>query len=287
MKPNSGKARPPVPIEKRPEEWDFRWVGSEAEAGHLLVLEQAREALRQADMSLTTTREKKALLRLVMAMTIWGWTNCSDRERKAVEGLRRSAFISGVIIDYADAKELALNGLPTGFEMRHLIRRISQAVPDADDQLHIKVLAKSVPVTPPGFVRHTFLLVKVPPGFTSGKAKGQFSAWADANLPADPKRKGGRPELPSLGLQRLAFFRFNQAYGHPRPYAGFAVSVREQASKVMQPEFTDFGNRMYAPFMNPRANQPRAATWSESVAIVRKELAPIVDELLDAVKGLA
>lgn len=287
MKPNSPKARPPVPVEKRPEEWDFRWVGSEAEAGHLLVLEQAREALRQADMRLTTAREKKALRRLVMAMTIWGWTNSSDRERKAVGGLSLSAFISGVIIDYADAEEVALNGLPTGFEVRQLIRRISKTAPDADDQLHIKVLPKGVPVTPAGFVRGTFLLAKVPPGFTARKAKAQFSAWADANLPADPKRKGGRPELPSLGLQRLAFYRFDQAWEGPRAYAGFAVSVRGGASDVVRAEFTEFGNRMYAPFMNPKANQPKAATWSESVAIVRKELAPIVGELVDAARSLA
>jgi hypothetical protein len=55
----------------------------------------------------------------------------------------------------------------------------------------------------------------------------------------------------------------------------------------MASEFTEFGNRMYAPFMNPKANQPKAATWSESVSIVRKELAPIVDELVDAVKSIS
>jgi hypothetical protein len=287
MKPNSRKARPLVPIEKRPEEWDFRWVGSEAEAGHLLVLEQAREALRQADMRLTTTREKKALRRLVMAMTIWGWTNSSDRERKAVEGLSCSAFISGVIIDYAGAEELALNGLPTGFEVRHLIRRISKPDPDAEAKVRIDVLRKGVPVEPSSFSRDSWLLVKVPPGFTARKATAQFSEWAKVNLPAEKKLKGGRPELPSLGLQRLAFYRFDQAWEGPRAYAGFAVSVRGGASDVVRPEFTEFGNRMYAPFMNPKANQPKAATWSESVSIVRKELAPIVAELVDVVKSIS
>ena len=287
MKPNPRKPNRQAPIEQRPVEWDFRWVGSEVEADFVLVLEQAREALRQADMRLTTGREKASLRRLVMAMTIWGWTHSPDRELKAIEGLRHSAFIPGVIIDFADHEELAQHGLPTGFAMRHLIRRISKSAPDTDAQLRIKVLPKGIPTTPPRFVRDTFLLAQVPPGFTARKAKAQFATWADANLPADPKLKGGRPELPSLGLQRLAFFRFAQAWEHPRAYAGFAVSVREQASKIMQPEFTDFGNRMYAPFMNLKANQPRATTWSESVSIVRKELAPIVAELVETVKSLS
>ena len=55
----------------------------------------------------------------------------------------------------------------------------------------------------------------------------------------------------------------------------------------MASESTEFGNRMYAPFMNPKASQPKAATWSDSVSIVRKELAPIVAELVDVVKSIS
>ena len=37
MKPNSRKPKPQAPIDQRPVEWDFRWVGSEAEAEHVLA----------------------------------------------------------------------------------------------------------------------------------------------------------------------------------------------------------------------------------------------------------
>jgi len=287
MKPNSRKPKPQAPIDQRPVEWDFRWVGSEAEADHVLALEQAREALRQADMRLTTSHEKAALRRLVMAMTVRGMLTAEPRLLGLVEGLKRSAFVAGVVAVLVGPSGLRQVELPTAFELRHRIRSISDQKLSPGAQLHITPLLKGQQFTPWPATTDKFFVFRLHQRMTASRAKEQFAEWADANLSAAPKLKGGRPELPSLGLQRLAFFRFNQACGHPRPYAGFAVSVREHATKSMHPEFTDFGNRMYAPFMDPQANQPKAATWSESVSIVRKELAPIVAELVEAVKSLS
>ena len=287
MKPNTPKPKPSALIEQCPVEWDFRWVGSEAEAEHVLALELAREALRQADMRLTTSHEKAALRGLVMAMTVWGMLTAEPKLLGLVDGLKRSAFVAGVVAAFVGPSGLREVELPAAFVLRHLIRSISDQKLSPGAQLHITLLSKGQHFTPWSATTDKFFVFRLHQGMTASRAKEQFAEWADANLSAAPKFKGGRPELPSLGLQRLAFFRFNQACGHPRPYAGFAVSVREHATKSMQPEFTDFGNRMYAPFMNLKANQPRATTWSESVSIVRKELAPIVTELVEAVKSLS
>ena len=287
MKPNPRKPKLQAPIDQRPVEWDFRWVGSEAEADHVLALEQAREALRQVDMHLTTSREKAALLRLVMAMTARGAIAADPKLLSLVHGLKRSAFGAGVIAAFIGPSALREVELPTAFELRHRIRSISAQKPSPGAQLHITPLSKGQHFTTWLATSDKFFVFRLDQGMTAGRAKEQFAEWADANLPAGPKRKGGRPELPSWGLQRLAFFRFTQGCAQPRPHAAFAVSVREHASKSMASEFTEFGNRMYAPFMNPKANQPKAATWSESVAIVRKELAPIVAELVAAVKSLS
>ena len=287
MKPNSRKPKPQAPIDQRPVEWDFRWVGSEAEADHVLALEQAREAIRQVDMRLTTSREKAALNRLVMAMTARGMITAEPKLLGLVDGLKRSAFVAGVIAAFIGPSGLREIELPTAFELRHRIRSISDRKLSPGAQLHITPLTKGKHFTPWPATTDKFFVFRLHQGMTAGRAKEQFAEWADANLPAGPKRKGGRPELPSWGLQRLAFFRFAQASTQPRPHAAFAVSVREHASKSMASEFTEFGNRMYAPFMNPKANQPKAATWSESVSIVRKELAPIVAELVDVVKSIS
>lgn len=287
MKPNTPKPKPSALIEQRPVEWDFRWVGSEAEAEHVLALELAREALRQADMRLTTSREKTALHRLVMAMTARGTIAADPELLSLVYGLKRSAFVAGVISAFVRPSELREVDLPTAFKLRHRIRSISDQKLSPGAQLHITPLSKGKHFTPWPATSDKFFVFRLNQGMTAERAKEQFAEWADANLPAGPKRKGGRPELPSWGLQRLAFFRFAQASEQPRPHAAFAVSVREHASKSMASEFTEFGNRMYAPFMNPKANQPKAATWSESVSIVRKELAPIVAELVDVVKSIS
>jgi hypothetical protein len=268
-------------------EWDFRWVGSEAEAEHVLALEQTREALRQADMRLTTSREKVALHRLIMAMTPRGAIVADPKLLSLVSGLKRSAFVAGVIAVFIGPSVLREVELPTAFKLRHRIRSISDQKLSPGAQLHITPLSKGQHFTPWPATSDKSFVFRLHQGMTAERAKEQFAEWADANLPAGPKRKGGRPELPSLGLQRLAFFRFAQASTQPRPHAAFAVSVREHASKSMASEFTEFGNRMYAPFMNPKANQPKAATWSESVSIVRKELAPIVAELVDVVKSIS
>jgi len=287
MKPNPRKPKLQAPIDQRPVEWDFRWVGSEAEADHVLVLEQAREALRQVDMRLTTSREKADLLRLVMAMTARGAIAADPKLLSLVHGLKRSAFVAGVIAAFIGPSGLREVELPTAFELRHRIRSISGQKPSPGAQLHITPLSEGQHFTTWPATSDKFFVFRLDQGMTAGRAKEQFAEWADANLPAGPKRKGGRPELPSWGLQRLAFFRFTQGCAQPRPHAAFAVSVRAHANEGMAAEFTEFGNRMYAPFMNPKANQPKAATWSESVAIVRKELAPIVAELVAAVKSLS
>jgi hypothetical protein len=118
-------------------------------------------------------------------------------------------------------------------------------------------------------------------------AKDDFAVWADANLPAGTVRVGGRPDLPSVKLLRLAFYRFDERWEHPRPYAGFAVAVRKLAKGGLSSAFTDFGSRCYVSFMNPKANQPKPSNWSEYVSFARAELEPLVAEVVEVAKSLA
>ena len=193
MKPNSRKPKPLAPIDQRPVEWDFRWAGSEAEAEHVLALELAREALRQADMRLTTSREKTALHRLVMAMTARGAIAADPELLSLVYGLKRSAFVAGVISAFVRPSELGEVELPTAFKLRHRIRSISDQKLSPGAQLHITLLSKGKHFTPWPATSDKFFVFRLHQGMTAERAKEQFAEWADANLPAGPKRKGGRP----------------------------------------------------------------------------------------------
>jgi hypothetical protein len=185
---------------------------------------------------------------------------------------------------YAGQAAGALGRLPPAIQRsKHIQATTSQQMRPIVD---VRTLSPGQTFRSFSFSDETYLVVKIPKGVPSGMAKDEFAAWADANLPAGTVRVGGRPVLPSVKLLRLAFFRFEQRWEHPRPYAGFAVAVRTQAKGGLSSSFTDFGNRNYAPYMNVKANQPKPSTWTEYVSEARDELEPLIAEVVEAAKSL-
>jgi hypothetical protein len=284
MKPGSKGKPDQQPIELLPVEWDFRWVGSEEESGEVYVLELAREVLRQAEKRLKEKKEKRAFAELIEAMcfTVNGMSSVVGLE--ALKRLNKASFVAGVMMTYAGHKGAALNRLPPAIERLKQIK--SNTSHPGGGIVGINPLPAGQAFRPLCLSDETYLVVRIPKGATARMAKADFSAWADTNLPAGAVHVGGRPDLPSVKLVRLAFFRFQERWQHPRPYAGFAVAVRAHAKGGMETLFTDFGNRCYAPYMNAKANQPKPSNWSEYVSAAKAELEPLIAEVVEAAKSL-
>lgn len=285
MKPGSKVKQDEQPIERLPVEWDFRWVGSEEEADEVYVLELSREVLRQAEKRLKGRKEKQALADMVEAMVFPVNGLPSPKISAAIERLKKASFVAGVVMTYAGHAAGALNRLPPAILRLKQIR--ANTGQPRGPIVDVTPLPSGQTFRPLSLSGETYLVVKIPRGTSSRMAKNDFAVWADTNLPAGAVRVGGRPDLPSVKLLRLAFYRFEERWEHPRPYAGFAVAVRAQAKCGLSSTFTDFGNRCYAPFMNPKANQPKPSNWSEYVAFARAELEPLVVEVVEAAKSIA
>jgi hypothetical protein len=285
MKPGSRSIKVAVPIEERPIEWDFRWVNSEEEADHVYLLELTREVIRQADVRLGKPKEKKALMALVKIMALAATGLLSRKDADAVKTLEKTQFMVGVMTAYATTSGDLVGRLPAAFVRMKTLRSIASQPRGV--VVGIKNLPLGQPFTPLSFSGESYHLLRIPKGATAKMAKDDFALWADDNLPKGKVPLGGRPDLHSLKLLRLAFYRFDQAWEHPRPYAGFAVAVRANAKGDMAPAFTDFGKDWYDPFMQPMENQPKSATWSEAVSAAKLEIAPLVAELVAAAKSFA
>ena len=284
MKPGSKAKQDEQPIEELPIEWDFRWVGSEQEADEVYVLELSREVLRQAEKRLKGLKEKQALTDRVEAMIFQVNGLPSRKVSEAIKRLKMSSFVAGIVMTYAGHAAGALNRLPPAIQrMKQIQANIGRPRGPIVD---VTPLPSGQVFRPLSLSGETYLVVKIPKGASSRMAKDDFAVWADANLPAGIVRVGGRPDLPSVKLLRLAFYRFEQRWEHPRPYAGFAVAVRTQTKGGLSSSFTDFGNRSYAPYMNPKANQPKPSNWSEYVSFARAELEPLIVEVVEAAKSL-
>ena len=284
MKPGSKDIKGADPIEKRPIEWDFRWVKSEEEADHVYLLELTREVIRQADMRLGTPKEKKALMGLVDTMASAATGLRSRKAVAAVKKLEKTQFMVGVMTAYATGRGDSAGRLPTAFVRMKMLRSI------ASQPRGVVVGITNLPPGQPSpfsFSGESYHLLRIPKGATAKMAKDDFALWADTNLPAGKVPIGGRPYLHSLKLLRLAFYRFDQAWEHPRPFAGFAVAVRDNAKGDMAPAFTDFGNDWYGPFMQPEENQPKSVTWSECVSAAKLEIEPLVAEVVAVAKSFA
>jgi hypothetical protein len=284
MKPGSKAKQAEQPIEELPIEWDFRWVGSEEEADEVYVLELSREVLKQAEKRLKGGKEKQALNDMVEAMVFPVNGLPSPKVSAAIERLKKASFVAGIVMTYARHAAGALNSLPPAIQrLKQIQTNIGQPRGPIVD---VTPLPSGQTFRPLSLSGETYLVVKIPKGASSRMAKDVFAVWADANLPAGTVRVGGRPDLPSVKLLRLAFYRFEQRWQHPRPYAGFAVAVQTLAKSGLSSSFTDFGNRSYAPFMNPKANQPKPSNWSEYVSFARAELEPLVAEVVEVAKSL-
>jgi hypothetical protein len=284
MNPGSKDIKGADPIEKRPIEWDFRWVKSEEEADHVYLLELTREVIRQADMRLGTPKEKKALMGLVDTMASAATGLRSRKAVAAVKKLEKTQFMVGVMTAYATGRGDSAGRLPTAFVRMKMLRSI------ASQPRGVVVGITNLPPGQPSpfsFSGESYHLLRIPKGATAKMAKDDFALWADTNLPAGKVPIGGRPYLHSLKLLRLAFYRFDQAWEHPRPFAGFAVAVRDNAKGDMAPAFTDFGNDWYGPFMQPEENQPKSVTWSECVSAAKLEIEPLVAEVVAVAKSFA
>lgn len=285
MKPGSKAKQDEQPIEELPVEWDFRWVGSEQEADEVYVLELSREVLRQAEKRLKGRKEKQALTDMVEAMVFQVNGLPSPKVSEAIKRLKMSSFVAGIVMTYAGHAAGALNRLPPAIQrMKQIQANIGRPRGPIVD---VTPLPSGQVFRPLSLSGETYLVVKIPKGASSRMAKDDFAVWADTNLPAGTVRVGGRPDLPSVKLLRLAFYRFEQRWEHPRPYAGFAVAVRDNAKGEMASAFTDFGNQWYASFMQPEENQPKSATWSECVSAVKQEIAPLVAEVVAVAKSFA
>ena len=285
MKPGSKAKQDEQPIEELPVEWDFRWVGSEQEADEVYVLELSREVLRQAEKRLKGRKEKQALTDMVEAMIFQVNGLPSPKVSEAIKRLKMSSFVAGIVMTYAGHAAGALNRLPPAIQrMKQIQANIGRPRGPIVD---VTPLPSGQVFRPLSLSGETYLVVKIPKGASSRMAKDDFAVWADTNLPAGTVRVGGRPDLPSVKLLRLAFYRFEQRWEHPRPYAGFAVAVRDNAKGEMASAFTDFGNQWYASFMQPEENQPKSATWSECVSAVKQEIAPLVAEVVAVAKSFA
>jgi hypothetical protein len=284
MKPGPKAQQDEQPIERLPVEWDFRWVGSEEEADEVYMLEFSREVIRQAEKRLKGAKEKQALTDLVEAMVLPVNGLPSPKALAASERLKKASFVGGVIMTYAGYEAGALCRLPPAIKRMKQIQ--ASAGRPKGSFVDVTPLSSGETFRAFSFSGETYLVVKIPKGATSRMAKDDFSVWADANLPAGTIRVGGRPDLPSVKLLRLAFFRFHVRWAHPRPFAGFAVAVQSQAKGEMSPLFSDFGNCCYAPFMNQRAKQPKPSNWSEYVSAAKAELEPFVAEVVEVVKSM-
>jgi hypothetical protein len=285
MKPGSKAKQDEQPIEELPVEWDFRWVGSEQEADEVYVLELSREVLRQAEKRLKGRKEKQALTDMVEAMVFQVSGLPSPKVSEAIKRLKMSSFVAGIVMTYAGHAAGALNRLPPAIQrMKQIQANIGRPRGPIVD---VTPLPSGQVFRPLSLSGETYLVVKIPKGASSRMAKDDFAVWADINLPAGTVRVGGRPDLPSVKLLRLAFYRFEQRWEHPRPYAGFAVAVRDNAKGEIASAFTDFGNQWYASFMQPEKNQPKSATWSECVSAVKQEIAPLVAEVVAVAKSFA
>jgi hypothetical protein len=285
MKPVSQGTKVAVPIEERPIEWDFRWVKSEEEADHVYLLELTREVIRQADMRLGKPKEKKALMGMVDAMALDADGLRSRKAEAVVKKLKKAQFMAGVLTAYATRRGDSAGRLPAAFVRMKILRSIASQPRGV--VVGITNLPPGQPFSPFSFSGESYHLLRITKGATAKMAKGDFAAWADANLPKGKVTLGGRPDLHSLKLLRLAFYRFDQAWEHPRPYAGFAVAVQGNAKGEMASAFTDFGNQWYKPFMHPEENQPKSATWSECVSAAELEIEPLVAEVVAVAKSFA
>jgi hypothetical protein len=272
------------PIELLPVEWDFRWVGSEDEASEVYLLELSREVLRQAERRLKGRREKRALDDLVESLVFPANGLPSRKASAAIQSLKKADFLAGVLMTYAGQATGALGRLQPAIQLSK--RTQAAASQQRTPIVGVRTLSPGETFRSFGFSGETCLVVKIPKGVSSSMAKDVFAVWADANLPSGAVDPGGRPPSPSVKLMRLAFFRFEQRWEHPRPYAGFAVAVRTQAKGGLSSSFTDFGNRCYAPFMNVKANQPKPSSWTEYVAKARDELEPLIAEVVEVAKSL-
>lgn len=285
MKPGSQGAKVAVPIEERPIEWDFRWVKSEEEADHVYLLELTREVIRQADMLLGKPKEKKALMGMVEAMALDADGLRSRKAEAVVNKLKKTQFMAGVLTAYATRRGDSAGRLPAAFVRMKMLRSIASQPRGA--VVGITNLPPGQPFSPFSFSGESYYLLRVPKGATAKMAKDDFALWADDHLPKGKVPLGGRPDLHSLKLLRLAFYRFDKEWEHPRPYAGFAVAVRDCAKGEMASAFTDFGNQWYEPFMQPGENQPKSATWSEGVSAAKLEIAPLVAEVVAVAKSFS
>ena len=285
MKPGSKAKQDEQPIEELPVEWDFRWVGSEQEADEVYVLELSREVLRQAEKRLKGRKEKQALTDMVEAMVFQVNGLPSPKVSEAIKRLKMSSFVAGIVMTYAGHAAGALNRLPPAIKrMKQIQANLGRPRGPIVD---VTPLPSGQVFRPLSLSGETYLVVKIPKGASSRMAKDDFAVWADINLPAGTVRVGGRPDLPSVKLLRLAVYRFEQRWEHPRPYAGFAVAVRDNAKGEIASAFTDFGNQWYASFMQPEENQPKSATWSECVSAAKQEIAPLVAEVVAVAKSFA
>lgn len=284
MKQGTTGSKVSEPIEKRPIEWDFRWVGSEDEADHAYLLELTREVIRQANLRLGKPKEKKALIALVEAMAVAASGLATHKGAAAVLRLEKAQFMIGVMVIYATGIGDVSGRLPTAFARMKTIRSFASQPRGAS--VGITELPAGKPFTLFNFGGESYFLLKIPKGVTANVAKNDFAVWADTNLPAGKVPVGGRPDLNIVKLLRLAYYRFDQEWLYPRPHAGFAVAVRDSAAGTMSPAFTEFGNRSYASFMSLRANQPKPSTWTEYVSAAEAELEPLVAEILVAAKSL-
>jgi hypothetical protein len=273
-----------TPIEKRPEEWDFRWVASDEEADHVYLLELTREVIREAEAQLTKPKEKRGLAALLEAMSPLSTLMASRKVIGAIRRLDKSQFIVGVMAMHSGHSGGSFGGLPPAYNRLKVLRAIAGA--SRGPRIGFTKLAPGKPCTPLSLGSDTFCLLKIPEGTNAKAAKADFAAWADENLPAGKVSTGGRPDLAMVKLLRLAFYRFNQAWEHPRPYAGFAVAVQGRAKDEMARASSRFGIRHYADFMDPKLNKPKAATWTEGVAVAKADIQPLVAELVAAARSL-
>lgn len=286
MKPGSKSSKGPVPIEDLPIEWDFRWVASDEEAEEVYLLELTREVIREADSRLKVKKEGVALRLLLETMANSAVWLSSPGVKPAIEGLQNAGFVAGVVAMYGNINGRVAVPLPTALEHIDRVREIV----DQRSKPHGVVTG-----FPPGksFNPHLNLsggkqyILTIQRGMTARAAKQSFEAWADANLPAGQVLSGGRPDEPVVKLLRLAYYRFDRLFAHPRPFGAFAVAVRKYSTSEMAFLFSPYGNLVYAPFMNESLKQPRASSWSEYVTAAKAELEPLVLELVKAARLLA
>lgn len=270
------------PIEDLPIEWDFRWVESDQEASTVYIIELAREVLRQTWGRLTNDAEREAFFRFIEGVVFPGM---SLESFKATEGLNQADFVVGVLMQFAAQRGTGLGRLQPALARLDLIRSQAANV-GSEPMIRVSPVPDGRTFLARSWSGESYFVVRIPRGATAGMAKSGFGTWADANLPADKIKVGGRGRPAMDDLIRLAYHRFHSRWEHPRPHAGFAVAVRQHADGPMKVPFSLFGSNAYAPFMDPSKDQPKASTWSEDVSIVKSKIEPMILELASAVRTL-